>query len=453
MRYSRQQHLTAYASLLGVLCVVSLAQADTKTTTATLATSIWRSSVSKSMNLDLSLQNPNTLEYRIAARLQRRLRNNGAESPSIHKIASSVEKRQQLLKQKTKAAVYTVDGEVLHEWDISLQRYPLWIQPEFTLSSADFYVDTREIMKVLETDIDPLVQKPTHAEITEIFKEGEIQRVTANVARNGQELRTSKVAEQLFYALKYDTPTLDIHLEEAKATVRNGTEAELGAMHLLATGRSNFTGSTWSRSFNVRKALREHVNNTLVAPGETYSFNNTLNGPVSLGNGWVMAKIIVNGADLQLAPGGGICQASTTLYRAILEAGFPVTERKAHSLYVSYYKEHGVGIDATIYPGLQDLAFTNDTDNYVLIQAYDDGYDAVVNIYGTPDGRTVALNGPYFSENAPEELRVKDRRLARNEIAWLHKVRYADGREVDSTILSAYRVLPNYVRNEYAYAK
>ena len=452
MRYSRQKHLSAYASLLATLLIVCAGQSSTPKT-ATLLSSVWQSSVARPSGLYTDIQTPNTLEYRIAKRLQKRLRNNGVQSPSVHKIAEAVTVRQKLLKSKTLVRVENSDDTLLHTWEVNLQRYPLWIQSSFSLNSAKFSINTTAIAQAITEEIDPLIQQPTTADIQELLLDQKQPRVIANVARSGQEIDVDQAVEQIQYALVYDTEETAVRLQEKNGVVRNATDKDLGDMVLLASGKSNFTGSTWSRSFNVRKALREHVNNTLVAPGETFSFNNTLDGPVSLGNGWAMAKIIVNGADLENAPGGGICQASTTVYRAILHAGFPVTERKSHSLYVTYYKEYGVGIDATIYPGQQDLVFTNDTDNYLLIQAYDDGYDAIVNIYGTPDGRSVELQGPYFAENAPEDLRVQDRKMSRNEIAWLQNVTYPNGEVVQNTIVSRYRTLPNYVRNEYAYAE
>ena len=144
--------------------------------------------------------------------------------------------------------------------------------------------------------------------------------------------------------------------------------------------------------------------------------------------------------ELRPTPGGGICQVSTTLYRAILFGGFPVLQRRSHSLYVTYYKKYGVGLDATIFPGSQDLVFLNDTPGNLIIQATVENADEiVVNIYGIPDGRTVALEGPYMSENAPDDLRVNGRRLTQKEIAWKQQIRYNDGRIEENVILSYYR--------------
>lgn len=453
MRYSRQQHLSAQFALLGVVLLTSISQHDTSRASASIFSHIWQSDVGKASALAFAKQTPEKIEFRIAKRLQSRLRNKGVQSPSIHALADAVLVRQDLLKKQLRIELLNHDGSPFHEWHVSTQRYPLWLTASFSLAEAKYELSVERIEQTLHEEITPLVLQPTNTEILEVLEKDDVVKVTANVARNGQRVPAKDIAAQIQTNMQQNITETHAYLEYAKATIVNATEKSLGDMTLLASGKSNFKGSTWSRSHNVRKALREHVNNTLVAPGETFSFNNTLEGPVSLGNGWAMAKIIVNGADLEEAPGGGICQASTTVYRAILNAGFPVQERKAHSLYVSYYKEYGVGIDATIYPGKQDLVFINDTDNYLLIQAYDDGYDAYVNIYGTPDGRTVDLQGPYFTVNAPDDLWVHGRRIQQNEVAWVQQVHYLDGRNEKNTIVSRYRVLPQYVRNEYAYAQ
>ena len=148
-------------------------------------------------------------------------------------------------------------------------------------------------------------------------------------------------------------------------------------------------------------------------------------------------------------PGGGICQASTTVYRAALLAGFPVIERKAHSLYVTYYKKYGVGIDATIYPGSQDLSFRNDSKYPIIVQAYHEGTNAYVNIYGTPDGRVATLNGPYFAATAPKEVVKQAGGIGSNEIVWLHSVQYPDGRTTTDTVESRYKQLPRSLVTEY----
>jgi hypothetical protein len=117
-------------------------------------------------------------------------------------------------------------------------------------------------------------------------------------------------------------------------------------------------------------------------------------------------------------------------------AGLPFTRYKPHSLYVTYYEVGGVGLDATIFPNAQDLSFVNDTSGPIVIHSHIDGDDAFVDFYGIPDGRTVALDGPYFngSEWAPSLLPE----LRTNEIGWVRQIVAADGTVEQEPFVSRY---------------
>ena len=105
-----------------------------------------------------------------------------------------------------------------------------------------------------------------------------------------------------------------------------------------------------------------------------------------------------------MGDGGGVCQVSTTLFRAILNAGLPVVERHAHAYRVGYYEEDSPpGIDATIYSPSVDLKFKNDTNNYILIQSQVDldNYALNFSLYGTKDGREVSMTTPVVTNQTP----------------------------------------------------
>jgi vancomycin resistance protein YoaR len=134
------------------------------------------------------------------------------------------------------------------------------------------------------------------------------------------------------------------------------------------------------------------MNNILVAPGEEFRFNKTL-GEVSKRTGYRSAYVISNGKTV-LGDGGGVCQVSTTYFRAVLDAGLQVTLRRPHSYRVSYYElNQKPGIDATVYSGDVDFRFVNDTDHHILIRssANSDDLYMKVEIYGTSDGRTAEI--------------------------------------------------------------
>ena len=106
-----------------------------------------------------------------------------------------------------------------------------------------------------------------------------------------------------------------------------------------------------------------------------------------------------------LDDGGGICQVSTTIFRAALNAGLPIVSRTAHAYRVSYYEQKGfkAGFDATVWAPAVDLMFKNDTSHHILVQIVVDLPSAKieVDLYGTSDGRRVELSEPVLSNFQP----------------------------------------------------
>lgn len=173
--------------------------------------------------------------------------------------------------------------------------------------------------------------------------------------------------------------------------VRTEDVNNLGIKELLGTGKSTFKHSSTIRNFNVQKGA-SIINRILVAPGEEFSFIKNL-GEVTLEAGYKKAYIIRQGKT-ELDVGGGICQVSTTLFRAMLSAGLDITARTPHAYRVGYYEEDSPpGYDATVFIPKPDLKFKNDTGHYVLIQSTYDGTNKSLTyeIYGTSDGRKVEI--------------------------------------------------------------
>lgn len=451
MKYTRKHILATYFSLLCVLTLVISAPAVHDGSNMQLLS--LRATVGvPSVLANVVAVYPNSQEYRVALRLRERLYKQSKSSPPLEKLASAIKRRQELFGNTVTANVLTHDGKEHSKWNISLHAHPEWLMPSFSFTDAEYVLDTTAVEQYLESNSLPGVIPPENIELTGIQEDkGVIRAATTGVAKSGQVVDIPTAVANVAGAILSGSGNITLQLLQKHGVMRNGTNEDFGELALIASGKSNFAGSTYSRGYNVRKALREHVNNTYVAPGETFSFNGTLGGPVTESRGWRMAKVIFGGSELRPAPGGGICQASTTVYRAIVNAGLPVVERRSHSLYVSYYKKHGVGIDATIFPGYQDLSFINDTGHPLVIQAYNSGDEAVVNVYGTPDGRTVDLQGPYFSSSYPDFLYVNERRIAKNEVVWTQKISYPNGETKKNTIVSRYKELPSYVQAEFAY--
>ncbi|MDD5623095.1 MAG: VanW family protein [Candidatus Peribacteraceae bacterium] len=395
---------------------------------------------------------PSSPFVRVAQRLQRRLAQHQLVIPPLSQLVSALEELRSLQRQRVVVALETATNPAYGRWEVNLQKYPSWISPSFTETEAHFRLDEQRMRDYLMREGIEGVIPPKGITLTEVKQEKEIQRViTDDIARAGYVANIPETVEMLSSALTQGVGSGALLLTESGGPIHNTSGQDLGALTLLGTGRSDFRGSPGARISNVQKALREHVSNTLVPPGATFSFNATLDGPVTESRGWKLAKVIFEGSELRMAPGGGICQASTTVFRAIVSAGFTVQERANHSLYVSYYEKYGVGIDATVFPGQQDLTFVNDSGNYLLLQAYDEGTEAVVNIYGTPDGRIVDLRGPFFAGREPADFSYAGRnKLKGNEIAWVQNVTRADGKVEQNVIISRYTGMPASIPRKYA---
>lgn len=176
---------------------------------------------------------------------------------------------------------------------------------------------------------------------------------------------------------------------------------KLGIKELIGVGTSLFQGSIAGRIYNVNLAA-SRINGALIAPGEVFSFDKTV-GDVSSFTGYKQAYVIQNGKTV-LGDGGGVCQVSTTLFRAALNAGLPIVERHAHAYRVEYYEEDGPpGIDATVYVPTVDLKFRNDTGHYILIQSVVDlnTLRLTFYLYGVSDGRKATLTTPIVTNIIP----------------------------------------------------
>lgn len=204
----------------------------------------------------------------------------------------------------------------------------------------------------------------------------------------------------------------------------------LGIKELLAVGTSKFAGSIASRIHNIELAT-SRINGRLIPPNSIFSFNDAL-GDVSAATGFQPAYIIKDGRTV-LGDGGGVCQVSTTLFRAILNAGLSIVERYPHSYRVSYYEQgFPPGLDATVFAPSYDLKFKNDTKNHILIQAIFDrkNYTLAFEFYGTSDGRQAEITKPVILSQIapPEDLYQDDPTLPRGVVkqvdwrAWGAKV-------------------------------
>jgi vancomycin resistance protein YoaR len=249
--------------------------------------------------------------------------------------------------------------------------------------------------------IQPISQKIEKKPVDALFTTTGNKVSAFRISENGQTLDNQTLSNKILsYApslLSSRVPqsvTFQIPIKIVAPNITTEKINKLGIKELIGTGNSLFFHSIPGRIFNVNLAA-SRLSGILVAPGETFSFDQAL-GDISAFSGYKQAYIIQNGHTV-LGDGGGVCQVSTTLFRAILDAGLPIVERHAHAYRVGYYEENSPpGIDATVFSPTVDLKFKNTNNNYILIQSEVDldNLSLTFNLYGTKDGRQVAQTTP-----------------------------------------------------------
>jgi vancomycin resistance protein YoaR len=166
---------------------------------------------------------------------------------------------------------------------------------------------------------------------------------------------------------------------------------DLGITELVSRGQSSFKGSPKNRRHNIAVGVAK-MKGIIIKPGEEFSFNKYL-GPVEASEGFLPELVIKRDKGTVPELGGGLCQVSSTTFRAAMKAGLPITQRRNHSYAVQYYAPQGT--DATIYPGVIDLKFLNDTPGSILVWPYFPDQDTLIfDFYGTKDNREVVLKDP-----------------------------------------------------------
>lgn len=243
--------------------------------------------------------------------------------------------------------------------------------------------------------------------------------VATSNSTDGYVLEPDAFADSVAEAFLGNNKSFDLPVTVTKPEIDSNNLGALGINTTLATGDSDYSNGTAPRDTNIEVGIGL-LNGTLVKPGGEFSFNGAI-GAITADKGYVEAGVIVAervGRDI----GGGICQVSTTTFRAALRAGMTIGEWNPHSYRLKGYEADGwtEGFDASIlqegddpqYWG--DFTFTNNTPGWILVAAWTEYPKAYVRIYGTDDGRTVSI-GP-LTESDPitdnKDVEVVDDTLA-----------------------------------------
>lgn len=209
---------------------------------------------------------------------------------------------------------------------------------------------------------------------------------------NGATLDTAPLKSQILYCLENGrSGSIEVQPSYFAPSV---TEADIRSQVTLLNKAVTpiSKDSSNERTNNIRVAFGK-INGVILEPGQTFSFNSTV-GARTTENGFKYAIEYVNGEE-EMGIGGGVCQASTTVYLAALQSGLQITKRTPHSDPVSYTT---FGQDATVYYSRDrkiDFAFKNNTNSKIYITAYveeyaKNKYQSVVCLYGLSLGNQVS---------------------------------------------------------------
>lgn len=247
--------------------------------------------------------------------------------------------------------------------------------------------------------------------------------------------------------------TVPITVDILKPEITLSQANNYGIEELIGEGQSDYSHSIASRIHNVKLAASK-FNGVIIPKGETFSFNKTV-GDISASTGYQQAYVISAGRTV-LGDGGGVCQVSTTMFRAALNSGLPITERHAHAYRVGYYENDAkAGFDATIYSPSVDLQFKNDTQAAILIQMEIENDKNILRFkfYGKKDNRKVEISDAtvWGAIPPPEPLYQDDPTLPAGVVkqvdfaAWGSKAKFdykvtkEDGEVFQKEFYSAYR--------------
>ena len=225
---------------------------------------------------------------------------------------------------------------------------------------------------------------------------------------------------------------------------------ERGVLSHVSSGTSSYKGSPPFRETNVLVGA-EKLDNFFVAPGHTFDFAKEV-GDISSSTGFVKGYVI-SGGTLEKEDGGGICQVSTTIFRATYQAGLPIVERHEHSHRVEYYDP--VGFEATVYAPEKNLRMKNDTGKYLFVQAAWDKKAQTLrfDLFGKKPERTVSIGKPVVTDFKPpaqpsytpdNRVGAGGRRLLDVPVQGMtstivRSIRHADGKVSTDTLKSVYR--------------
>ncbi len=348
--------------------------------------------------------------------------------PQILDVSAQADAARQVLSQPLTLTIQnSTDGDPgPYVYDVQVLASLLGVQRVQNGTQTEVHVvlnseGLRNLLNPIKAEVD---RAPSNAKF--IFNDDTKQLDLMEDSKTGRAMDVNASISTINDALFRGEHTVSLVINEAQPKIPGAaTGQELGITELIASETSYFYGSSQERIQNI-KAAAERFHGVMIAPGEIFSMGAAM-GDVSLENGFAEALIIFGGRTIK-GVGGGVCQVSTTLFRTVFNAGFPVVERYSHAYRVSYYEMTAsgavdpdlAGLDATVYFPLVDFKFKNDSPYWILMETYvnESGRSLTWKMYSTSTGRTVSWNttGPVNIVPAPPPLLEENPELKKNEM-------------------------------------
>lgn len=243
-----------------------------------------------------------------------------------------------------------------------------------------------------------------------------------SASAKGARLRPSSLAEDVIASFFSGHAAVPVPVTWKNPAVDSSNVGALGITNKLSVGDTNFLNSDAGRQKNIEVGV-SLLNGTLVAPGAMFSFNHAI-GEITADKGYVDAAV-VDGQAIGRDIGGGICQVSTTMFRAAFFGGFQSESRWSHRYRFPFYEldNYTPGLDASILQpegnpfGGGDYSFYNPSKTaWLLVEAYVDAPHVYVIIYGPDLGWTVKVSAPIYGDPSqdvkqPPDVEVVDASL------------------------------------------
>lgn len=259
----------------------------------------------------------------------------------------------------------STDGEIIAKLNSSSKFYVLgetnnWWYVDIGSKKGFISKEFAKFNEVL------MVVKSTFATSTNSYSQGKLIKVIPS-KDNFYYIKEGDNLSKVDYNLLEDSQRL-------KASLYSKFSNQKGIL-LLSDYTTHYTLDDDNRNTNISLACSS-IDSCILLPGEEFNWEELI-GPANEAQGYKKAGVIENG-EFKSDFGGGICQVSTTLYNACVNADLKITERHTHSKDVSYVPK---GMDATVSYGTLNYKFVNSTNLPIIVKAYTKDGNLKVAIY------------------------------------------------------------------------